>query len=96
MNRNTDLFAINPVAENNNVYLTEIKLNNVGEKVKVTKFSASDNIEYGINDMYTLENGMLYLYLPEGERQIDITAGGKIYTGTVTVTPENTEVFILN
>lgn len=74
------------------LYETQIKLQNVGENKKVTKLTTSDNIEYGINDMYTLENGMLYLYLPAGTRTITIEVDGKTYSGTVATTETPEEV----
>ena len=68
----------------NNLYKTPIKLQDVGENKQITKLTTSDNIEYGIKDMYTLEDGMLYLYLPTGTRTITITTeDGKTYSGTV-------------
>ena len=76
----------------NNLYETQIKLQNVGEDKKVTKLTTSDNIEYGIKDMYTLENGMLYLYLPTGTRTITIEVDGKTYSGAVQTTETSTEV----
>ena len=79
-----------------NLYKTPIKLQNVGENKKVTKLTTSDNIEYGIKDMYTLEDGMLYLYLPAGTRTITIiTEDGKAYSGTVK-TKETPEEVVLN
>ena len=70
--------------EEKNIYETKIKLQDVGENKQITKLTTSDNIEYGINDMYTLEDGMLYLYLPTGTRTITITTeDGKTYSGTV-------------
>ena len=80
----------------NNLYKTPIKLPDIGEDKKVTKLTTSDNIEYGIKDMYTLEDGMLYLYLPTGTRTITITTeDGKTYSGTVE-TKEAPEEVILN
>jgi hypothetical protein len=76
----------------NNIYETQIKLQNVGENKKVTKLTTSDGIEYGINDMYTLENGMLYLYLPVGTRTITMEVDGKTYSGTVQTTETPVEV----
>ena len=77
----------------NNLYETPIKIPDVGENKKVSKFTTSDTINYGINDMYTLEDGMLYLYLPKtetGPRTITIEVDGKTYSGAVqtTETPE--------
>lgn len=87
-----------PTNGTNNLYETPIKLQNVGENKKVTKFTTSDNIEYGINDMYTLENGMLYLYLPTGTRTITIEVDGKTYSGSVqtTETPEEVTLNEIN
>lgn len=77
----------------NEVYETKIKLPDVGENKQITKLTTSDNIKYGINDMYTLEDGMLYLYLPKtetGPRTITVEVEGKTYSGSVqtTETPE--------
>ena len=77
-----------PTIGTNNIYETKIKLNEVGENKKITKLVTSDNIEYGIKDMYTFEDGMLYLYLPEGSRTITIEADGKTYSGVVNTTVE--------
>ena len=76
----------------NNLYKTPIKLQDVGENKQITKLTTSDNIEYGIKDMYTLENGMLYLYLPSGERTITIEVDGKTYSGVVQTTETPVEV----
>ena len=77
----------------NNLYETPIKLQDVGENKKITNLTTSDNIEYGIKDMYTLENGMLYLYLPTGTRTITIkTEDGKTYSGAVQTTETPVEV----
>ena len=45
--------------------------------------------------MYTLDEGMLYLYLPLGTRTINVEVDGKTYTGTVE-TKETAEVVTLN
>ena len=76
-------FAVLPTSSENNVYLTEIWLQNVTQEVQVTSFETSDNLTYGIKDMYTTSEGKLYVYLPTGERTITIKAGEKEYTGTV-------------
>lgn len=77
-----------PTDGENDLYKTQIKLKDAGESKKVTKLTTSDNIEYGIKDMYTFEEGMLYLYLPEGSRTITIEADGKTYSGVVNTTAE--------
>ena len=84
-----------PTDGTNNIYETKIKLNDVSEGKKVTSIVTSDSISYGINDMYTFENGMLYLYLPLGERTITIECDGKTYSGTVETT-EAGDVVTLN
>ena len=88
----SNLVPYTPKNGTNDLYETQIKLQNVGENKKVTKLTTSDNIEYGINDMYTLENGMLYLYLPAGTRTITIEVDGKTYSGTVATTETPEEV----
>ena len=79
----------------NNLYKTQIKLQGVEKDKQVTRLTTSDNINYGIKDMYTLEDGMLYLYLPLGTRTIDIELEGNTYSGTVE-TKETSEVVTLN
>ena len=76
----------------NEVYETKIKLPDVSENKKITKLTTSDNINYGIKDMYTLEDGMLYLYLPTGTRTITIEVDGKTYSGEVQTTEIPVEV----
>ena len=44
--------------------------------------------------MYTSEEGILYLYLPQGERTITIETDKKSYKGTVT-TNESNDIAIL-
>ena len=80
------------------IYLTKIKLTNAKGNEKVTELKTSDNILYGIKDMYVAiddentadidETGMIYLYLPKGSRTITLTADGKNYSGTVETTEE--------
>ena len=92
----SSLVPYTPTDGTNNLYETPIKLDGVAEGKKITKLTTSDNIEYGIKDMYTLENGMLYLYLPTGTRTITITTeDGKTYSETVE-TKETPEEIVLN
>ena len=87
------LVPYTPTDGTNNLYETQIKLQDVGENKKITNLTTSDNIEYGIKDMYTLEDGMLYLYLPTGTRTITITTeDGKTYSGAVQTTETPVEV----
>ena len=91
----SNLTAYNPNDRINNLYETKIKLQGVEKDKQITKLTTSDNINYGIKDMYTLEDGMLYLYLPLGTRTINVEVDGKTYTGTVE-TKETAEVVTLN
>ncbi len=77
-------------AKNNEskVYKTQLKLQDVGENTKIENITTSDNISYGIKDMNTMEDGMLYLYLPLGKREITIKVKGKTYKGEVETTEE--------
>ena len=79
----------------NNLYETQIKLQGVEKDKQITKLTTSDNINYGIKDMYTLDDGMLYLYLPSGTRTINVEVDGNKYSGTVE-TKETSEVVTLN
>ncbi len=90
-------YAVPPKAGDTKVYLTQIQLQNVSEEVQVTSLITSDNLTYGIKDMYTANEGKLYLYLPTGEREITIKAGNKDYIGNVkTGDEDSTEIVILN
>ena len=76
----------------NNLYLTQIKLQNLGKGKKITSLTTSDNIVYGIKDMYTLDEGMVYVYLPAGTRTIQVNIDGTIYSAPVTTSAGNTNV----
>ena len=91
----TTLESCIPTDGTNTLYLTQIQLENVTEKLKVKSLITSDNINYGITDMYTSEGGIVYLYLPKGERTITIVIGDEKYTGKV-ITDEENEIIILN
>ena len=87
------------------MYETKIQLPNVKKETQITSLTTSDNINYGIKDMYTTkddestedtnEGGMLYLYLPLGTRTITVEADGKNYSGIVE-TKEESLVVVLN
>ena len=49
-----------------------------------------------VENLYTTTDGNLYIYLQEGNATVEVIVNGKTYTGTVTVTPQNAEVFVLN
>ena len=90
-------YAVPPKSGEKDVYLTQIQLQNVTEEVSITSLVTSDNLTYGIKDMYTTTEGKLYLYLPTGEREITIKTGEKEYTGKViTGDTDSTEVVTLN
>lgn len=93
----------NPTDGTNTLYATPVKLENVGGGVKIEKITFSDNIQYGVTDMYTSEldtefkveeEGVIYLYLPEGTRTVTIVAGKKTYTGTITTATTNSVVVL--
>lgn len=79
----SNLIKYTPSNGTNSIYETQIKLQNIGENKKIESLTTSDNIEYGIKDMYTLEEGMLYMYLPLGKREVTIKVDGKTYKGEV-------------
>ena len=94
---NSDKQFVQGYAKNNesNVYKTQIKLQNIGENKKIESLTTSDGTQYGVNDMYTLEDGMLYMYLPLGKREITIKVDGKTYKGEVE-TKEESGITLLN
>ena len=88
-------FVKTPTDGDNTLCKTSIKLQGLEKDKQVTKLTTSDNIEYGIKDMYTLEGGMLYMYLPLGKREITIKVDGKTFKGEVE-TKEEENVTVLN
>ena len=58
-----------------------MQLQNVSSDKEITGFTTSDNLTYEIGDMYTLSNGMIYVYLPEGTRTINVTIDETTYSG---------------
>lgn len=72
-----------PTNGTDEIYLTQIKLPNDTANQKIESITTSDNLQYGVKDMYTLEDGMLYLYLPIGTREITIKVNGKVYAEEV-------------
>lgn len=94
-----------PISTAKEVYVTPIKLQDVSGNKKIQSLTTSDNIDYGTKDMYTFEDdestsvdetGMIYLYLPLGERAITINVDGQSYSGTVETKEEVSEVITLN
>ena len=81
---------------NGDLYQVKIKINEISANTKIVKVETNNNIEYEANNLYTSRDGYLYMFLPEGEVTVTVTVGEKTYTGTVTVAPQNTEVFVLN
>ena len=53
-------------ADNTNVFLTTVTLQNITEERAITSLITDATYAYGISGMHTDENGKLYLYLPEG------------------------------
>ena len=90
-----DIEKTNPMDGINDLYETQIKLQGVEINKKIDKIVTSDNINYKTNDMYTLEDGMIYIYLPLGKRTINIESEGKIYSGDIE-TKEISEIIELN
>ena len=63
------------------VLQTIITLSGVNTELQITNIEFEDFTgTYGIKDMYTRNNGNVYLYLPAGAKVASITAGGSIYT----------------
>lgn len=95
LNSNKDFSQKFSTDGTNILYKTQIKLQNTEENKKIESITTSDGIQYGIKDMYTLEVGMLYLYLPLGKREITIKVDGKTYKGEVE-TKEEGNVTVLS
>ena len=81
---------------NETYYLTKIKVGDLGQNILITKLETDNDIEYDINNLYTSREGHIFMLLPKGEVKVTVIAKNKTYTGTVYVTPENTEIFTLN
>ena len=88
-NNNNEFVQGTATNEVSNIYLTKLQLQNVAKDKKVTNFTTSDSLTYGTDDMYTLDNGMIYVYLPEGTRTIGITVDNVTYSGQVTTDSQN-------
>lgn len=93
-----------PKQGTNNLYVTPIRLQNVEGNKKIESIEIGNSTSYNIKDMYTLSNyegtnnfdetGMIYLYLPLGEKTINIKVDGNTYSGTVN-TQDGMEVVTL-
>lgn len=96
--------SIVPTDGTNNLYVTPIRLQNVEGNKKIESIEIGNSTSYNIKDMYTLSNyegtnnfdetGMIYLYLPLGEKTINIKVDGNTYSGTVN-TQDGMEVVTL-
>ncbi len=74
-----------PTNGSNQVYQTLVTLSGVSTATPVTY-----SVDSGASINAVTDNeGRLYLWLPEGERTLAVTANGKIYTANVTVAPHN-------
>ena len=78
-------------AEGTNVHLTTVTLQNLTTETAITSLITDATYDYGISGMHTDENGMLYLYLPEGTQTtaVQTTDGAAsptftTYAGSVT------------
>jgi hypothetical protein len=82
--------GMQPTNGSADVYMTAVKLEGVNADERVTRISApASHASDDVADMYTDEDGTLYLWLPEGDNQIALTIGGDYYSGAVDVTPDN-------
>lgn len=78
--------AVAPTNKNDEEVLeTVLTLSGVSSELPITNIEFQDYTgTYGLKDMYTRNNGKVYLYLPEDAKVASITAGGTTYTA---VTP---------
>ena len=92
-----DRICSTPVDLSNGVfYLAKFKIGELAKETKITKVETNNNVEYEANELHTTRDGHLFMLLPQGEVTVSVTANNVTYTGTVIVTPENTEIFKLN
>ena len=94
IDENDTLIETIPTDGTNDLYLTQIQLKDLTEKIKINNITMSDNKNYGVKDIYTSEEGILYLYIPEGSRTITIEANGKEYKGNVITNQSNSLVVL--
>ena len=79
----------NNSTDQKNIYLATVTLNETSGKTAVSSVKASCggmNYNYGAKDIQTDAQGRLYLYLPEGDCNLQMTAGSYSYAAALTVT----------
>lgn len=69
---------------NNPVYKTTIALGGVNTVTNITDIMIDFDVIYCIDDIFTDEDGKIYLYLPKDTSISGINAGGDTYTGSIT------------
>lgn len=74
---------------NESVYKTTIALDGINTAVNVTDIIIDSDVAYCINDIFTDEDGKIYLYLPEGTSISGINTDNGIYTGSITTSDDD-------
>ncbi|HZX20989.1 MAG TPA: S-layer homology domain-containing protein [Clostridia bacterium] len=74
---------------NDPVYKTTIALDGVNSIINVTDIMIDSDVTYCIDDIFTDEDGKIYLYLPGGTSISGIIAGGNTYTGSITTSDDD-------
>ena len=82
-----------------NVYLATLTLPGITEKTTVSSLKVSmdgENYDYGAKDIQTDSHGRLYLYLPEGSCNLQMTAGAYSYAAELTISSAGTNAVTVN
>lgn len=77
--------------DDNNIPLYMTTLAGLPADTEITNLTAPSG--YGTADMYTDSSGKLYLWLPEGSQTITFEAGSEQVDKTITVAPNNKNLF---
>ena len=81
------------------VYKTTLKLNGLESETLIENLSIKDGsqtYQYGSKDIYTDQDGQIYLWLPAGTYGVSLEAGGtKYHNSYVTVYADQTNQYIL-
>lgn len=72
------------------LYPVTVTLDGIHSKTAITAITEPSG--YGINDVYTDENGKLYFMLPSGLTDFNLEAGGTTYTGNVQINSDEVSV----
>lgn len=90
-----------PLSQEQEVYLTKLKIPNISEKTKITDIIINEDVGYIVKDIYTdvvsIENescGYIYVYLPLGSREIKVNLGENCYSGVVETTVDGSEIIL--